>query len=87
MSKFAYKVAIVQYGYVPVVNGEWTGQGCEDRLQRVDPTQLEQNLRDAGCPSEQQLLGDLGEDGWELVGVVPQSVPDTHRMYLKKVVA
>ena len=57
------------------------------RVKRIDPERIEEILRAAGCPSEQQLLGDLGEDGWELIGVVPQSIPDTHKMYLKKAVA
>jgi hypothetical protein len=88
MSKFAYKIAIVQCGYVPVVSGEWTGRESDDALKGAKkPEQIEEILRAAGCPTEQQLLGDLGEDGWELIGVVPQSIPDIHKMYLKKVVA
>ena len=90
MSKFAYKIALVQCGYVTVVNGEWTGRESENPLKRIEPMppeQIEEILRAAGCPEEHQLLGDLGEDGWELVGVVPQSIPDVHRTYLKKVVA
>ena len=90
MSKFAYKVALVQCGYVPVVNGEWTGRASENPLERTEPSppdQIEEDLRDAGCPKDHQLLRDLGEDGWELVGVVPQSIPDVHILYLKKVVA
>lgn len=87
MTKFAYKVALVQCGYVPVVSGEWTGRESEDTLYGIDPEQIEETLRAAGCPSEQQLLNDLGEDGWELIGVVPQSIPDVHKMYLKRVVA
>ena len=87
MSKFAYKIALVQCGYVTVVSGEWTGRESEDTLKGIAPEQIEEILRAAGCPTEQQLLSDLGEDGWELIGVVPQSIPDIHRMYLKKVVA
>ena len=90
MSKFAYKIALVQCGYVPVVNGEWTGRESEGPLKRIEPVppeQIEETLRAAGCPKEHQFLGDLGEDGWELIGVVPQSVPDTHTMYLKKAIA
>ena len=87
MSKFEYKIAIVQFGYVPVVSGEWTGRESEDTLKGIAPEQIEEILRAAGCPTEQQLLSDLGQDGWELIGVVPQSIPDVHKMYLKKVVA
>lgn len=87
MSKFAYKIAMVQCGYVPVVSGEWTGRESDDALKGAHPEQIEEILRAAGCPTEQQLLGDLGEDGWELIGVVSQSIPDIHKMYLKKVVA
>ena len=87
MSKFAYKIALVQCGYVPVVNGQWTGRESEDVLRGIDPERIEEILEAAGCPNELQLLSDLGDDGWELIGVVPQSIPDVQRMYLKKVVA
>ncbi len=86
MTKFAYKIAIVQCGYVPVFSGAWTGRTSEDTLKGIAPEEIEEVLRAAGCPTEQQLLADLGEDGWELIGVVPQSIPDTHQMYLKKVI-
>ena len=86
-SKFAYKIAIVQCGYVPVISGQWTGRESNDVLTGADPERIEEILKAAGCPTEQQFLGDLGEDGWELIGVVPQSLPELSRMYLKKVVA
>lgn len=87
MSKFAYKIAMVQCGYVPVVNGEWMGRESEDVLRGITPEQIEEILEAAGCPNELQFLSGLGEDGWELIGVVPQSIPGIHRMYLKKVIA
>lgn len=76
--RFEYLILTVQTARVTFANGEWQGggeNGNGDAQTEID-----------SCPLHWDYLQYAGDEGWELVGAIPQDEPATElqTLYMKR---